>query len=80
MGELVAHVDEYDRVLGVLERGDAMRDGMLYRIATTRGTVHADTARSSRHHGHACAQRLFAPSGTADRGPHGPGVAPCRAY
>ncbi|MEU9192894.1 NUDIX hydrolase [Streptomyces hundungensis] len=33
MGELVERVDEQDRVLGVVERGDAVRQGWLYRMA-----------------------------------------------
>lgn len=35
MGELVERVDERDRVVGVVERGEAIRRGWLHRIATT---------------------------------------------
>lgn len=35
MSEVVEHVDEYDRVLGVVERGEAEREGWPHRIATT---------------------------------------------
>ncbi|MBO1332584.1 NUDIX hydrolase [Streptomyces sp. VRA16 Mangrove soil] len=35
MSELVEHVDEYDRVVGVVERGEAEREGWPHRIATT---------------------------------------------
>ncbi|MYW50312.1 NUDIX domain-containing protein [Streptomyces sp. SID8376] len=35
MSELVEHVDECDRVLGVVERGEAEREGWPHRIATT---------------------------------------------
>ncbi|MGW7540816.1 NUDIX hydrolase [Streptomyces sp. NPDC054770] len=34
MGELVDHVDERDQVLGVVERGAAIRGRLLHRIAT----------------------------------------------
>ncbi|MFB7906824.1 NUDIX hydrolase [Kitasatospora sp. NPDC056076] len=34
-GELVERVDEHDRVLGVVERGEAIRRGWLHRVATT---------------------------------------------
>ncbi|WP_265561293.1 NUDIX hydrolase [Streptomyces hygroscopicus] len=34
MGELVERVDEHDDVLGVVDRGDAIRHGWLHRIAT----------------------------------------------
>ncbi|MFG3280799.1 NUDIX hydrolase [Streptomyces sp. NPDC048111] len=33
MGELVERVDEQDRVIGVVERGAAVREGWLYRMA-----------------------------------------------
>ncbi|MFF4311572.1 NUDIX hydrolase [Streptomyces sp. NPDC001507] len=35
MGELVDQVDESDRVVGVVERGEAVRRRLLHRIATT---------------------------------------------
>ena len=35
MGELVDQVDEQDRVVGVVERGEAIRLHLLHRIATT---------------------------------------------
>jgi 8-oxo-dGTP pyrophosphatase MutT (NUDIX family) len=35
VGELVERVDEQDRVLGVVERDEAIRHGWLHRIATT---------------------------------------------
>ncbi|MGX1915169.1 NUDIX hydrolase [Streptomyces phaeochromogenes] len=35
MSELVEHVDEDDRVLGVVERGSAVRENRLHRIAAT---------------------------------------------
>ncbi|MYS80029.1 NUDIX hydrolase [Embleya scabrispora] len=35
MSELVEHVDERDLVLGVVERGEAEREGWPHRIATT---------------------------------------------
>lgn len=35
MGELVERVDEYDRVVGVVERSEATRQGWLHRIAVT---------------------------------------------
>ncbi|MFF0219724.1 NUDIX domain-containing protein [Streptomyces vinaceus] len=35
MGEMVERVDEYDRSMGVVERGDAIRNGWLHRIAAT---------------------------------------------
>ena len=35
MSELVEHVDEHDRVLGVVERGEAEREHLPHRIATT---------------------------------------------
>jgi isopentenyldiphosphate isomerase len=35
MGELVERVDEQDRVLGVVDRDEAIRRGWLHRIATT---------------------------------------------
>ena len=35
MGELVERVDERDRVIGVVERADAVRNGWLHRVATT---------------------------------------------
>lgn len=35
MGELVEQVDDQDRVLGVVERGEAVRSGWLHRVATT---------------------------------------------
>ncbi|MFJ4202190.1 NUDIX domain-containing protein [Streptomyces sviceus] len=35
MGELVERVDEEDRVIGVVERGEAIEKGWLHRIATT---------------------------------------------
>ncbi|MGW1977284.1 NUDIX hydrolase [Streptomyces sp. NPDC001889] len=35
MGELVEHVDEHDRVLGVIERDEAVRENRLHRIAAT---------------------------------------------
>ncbi|TRV81000.1 NUDIX domain-containing protein [Streptomyces sp. 130] len=35
MGEMVEHVDEYDRVLGVVDRDDAVRENRPHRIATT---------------------------------------------
>ncbi|MCT2588760.1 NUDIX domain-containing protein [Streptomyces sp. N2-109] len=35
MSELVEHVDEHDRVLGVVERGEAVRENWLHRIAAT---------------------------------------------
>ncbi|MES5819086.1 NUDIX domain-containing protein [Streptomyces sp. RG80] len=34
MGELVERVDEWDRVLGVVERGEAIERGWLHRVAT----------------------------------------------
>ncbi|MFJ9901924.1 NUDIX hydrolase [Streptomyces sp. NPDC101152] len=34
MGELVERVDEQDRVLGVVDRAEAIRQGWLHRIAT----------------------------------------------
>ncbi|MDI2129155.1 NUDIX hydrolase [Yinghuangia seranimata] len=59
MGELVERVDEDDRVLGVVERGDAIRNRWLHRIATTvcrdtegRILVHRRPAGSSRFPGH----------------------------
>ncbi|MDX2542855.1 NUDIX hydrolase [Streptomyces sp. WI04-05B] len=33
--ELVERVDEWDRVVGVVERGEAIRRGWLHRVATT---------------------------------------------
>jgi len=33
--ELVERVDEWDRVVGVVERGEAVRRGWLHRVATT---------------------------------------------
>jgi isopentenyldiphosphate isomerase len=33
--ELVEHVDERDRVLGIVSRDDAIRRGLLHRVATT---------------------------------------------
>lgn len=35
MGELVERVDEQDRVLGIVERGEAIRRRWLHRVATT---------------------------------------------
>ncbi|WP_447039296.1 NUDIX domain-containing protein [Streptomyces sp. DSM 118878] len=35
MGELVEQVDDQDRVLRVVERGEAIRSGWLHRVATT---------------------------------------------
>lgn len=35
MTELVEHVDAHDRVLGVLDRAEAVRRGLPFRIATT---------------------------------------------
>src|SRR6185503_8752903 len=35
VGELVERVDERDRVIGVVERADAVRNGWLHRVATT---------------------------------------------
>ncbi|WP_331767194.1 NUDIX domain-containing protein [Embleya sp. NBC_00896] len=35
MGEPVERVDEHDRVVGVVERDEAIRNGWLHRIATT---------------------------------------------
>lgn len=35
MGELVDRVDEEDRVIGVVDRGEAMEKGWLHRVATT---------------------------------------------
>jgi 8-oxo-dGTP pyrophosphatase MutT (NUDIX family) len=35
VSELVEHVDEHDRVLGVVERGEAERERLPHRIATT---------------------------------------------
>ncbi|MEV0095181.1 NUDIX domain-containing protein [Streptomyces sp. NPDC050738] len=35
MGELVERVDEEDRVIGVVERGEAIRRRWLHRVATT---------------------------------------------
>lgn len=35
MGELVDRVDEQDRVVGVVDRGEAVRSGWLHRVATT---------------------------------------------
>jgi len=35
MGELVERVDERDQVLGVVDRGTAIRHGWLHRVATT---------------------------------------------
>lgn len=34
MGELVERVDEQDRVLGVVDRSEAIRHGWLHRVAT----------------------------------------------
>lgn len=34
MGDLVEHVDAQDRVLGVVERAEAIRQGWLHRVAT----------------------------------------------
>ncbi len=35
MGELVERVDEQDRVVGVVDRDEAIRNGWLHRVATT---------------------------------------------
>ncbi|MBZ9643457.1 NUDIX hydrolase [Streptomyces sp. PSKA30] len=35
MGELVEQVDDQDRVLRIVERGEAVRSGWLHRVATT---------------------------------------------
>nr|WSY54338.1 NUDIX domain-containing protein [Streptomyces sp. NBC_00886] len=35
MGELVEQVDDQDRILRVVERGEAIRSGWLHRVATT---------------------------------------------
>lgn len=35
MGELVERVDEWDRVLGVVERGEAIEKRWLHRVSTT---------------------------------------------
>lgn len=35
MGELVERVDERDRVLGVVDRGEAIENGWLHRVSTT---------------------------------------------
>ncbi|MFF7789423.1 NUDIX domain-containing protein [Streptomyces sp. NPDC007991] len=35
MGELVERVDEQDRVIGVADRDEAIRNGWLHRVATT---------------------------------------------
>ncbi|MDW6064591.1 NUDIX domain-containing protein [Streptomyces sp. FXJ1.4098] len=35
MSELVEHVDEHDRVLGIVERDEAVRENWPHRIATT---------------------------------------------
>ncbi|MFE2638383.1 NUDIX hydrolase [Streptomyces scopuliridis] len=35
MSELVEHVDEHDRVLGIVERDEAVRENWLHRIAAT---------------------------------------------
>ncbi|MEU0196762.1 MULTISPECIES: NUDIX domain-containing protein [unclassified Streptomyces] len=35
MGEPVERVDEQDRVVGVVDRGEAIRNGWLHRVATT---------------------------------------------
>jgi isopentenyldiphosphate isomerase len=35
MGELVERVDERDRVLGVVDRGEAIKNRWLHRVATT---------------------------------------------
>lgn len=35
MGELVERVDEEDRVIGVVDRGEAIEKGWLHRVATT---------------------------------------------
>ncbi|MEU0987958.1 NUDIX domain-containing protein [Streptomyces sp. NPDC005953] len=42
MSELVEHVDEYDRVLGIVERDEAVRLNRLHRIAATICRDHAD--------------------------------------
>ncbi|WP_328748616.1 NUDIX domain-containing protein [Streptomyces sp. NBC_00285] len=35
MGELVERVDEYDRVIGVVDRAEAIEKGWLHRVSTT---------------------------------------------
>ncbi|MFF6873945.1 NUDIX hydrolase [Streptomyces sp. NPDC012474] len=59
MGELVERVDERDRVLGVVDRDEAIRNGWLHRIATTvcrdphgRVLVHRRPEHVSRFPGH----------------------------
>ncbi|WP_189924364.1 NUDIX hydrolase [Kitasatospora xanthocidica] len=59
MGELVERVDDQDRVLGVVDRGEAIRRGWLHRVATTvcrdrqgRVLVHRRPENLSRFPGH----------------------------
>ncbi len=59
MNEFVEHVDEQDRVLAVVSRGDAVRHGWLHRIAVTvyrdragRVLVHRRSEGVSRFPGH----------------------------
>jgi isopentenyldiphosphate isomerase len=59
MDELVERVDEQDRVLGVVKRGEAIRQGWLHRIASTvcrdrrgRILIHRRSEHLSRFPGH----------------------------
>ncbi|MER7479561.1 NUDIX domain-containing protein [Streptomyces sp. NPDC126510] len=59
MGELVERVDELDRVVGVADRDEAIRNGWLHRVATTvcrdtrgRVLVHRRPEHLSRFPGH----------------------------
>ncbi|MEU7717053.1 NUDIX hydrolase [Streptomyces tibetensis] len=59
MGELVERVDEQDRVVGVVDRDEAVRKGWLHRVATTvcrdargRVLVHRRPEHVSRFPGH----------------------------
>ncbi|MFJ7180160.1 NUDIX hydrolase [Streptomyces massasporeus] len=59
MGELVERVDEQDRVVGVVDRDEAVRNGWLHRVATTvcrdprgRVLVHRRPEHVSRFPGH----------------------------
>ncbi|MEV0274850.1 NUDIX domain-containing protein [Streptomyces sp. NPDC050610] len=59
MGELVERVDDRDEVLGIVSRGDAIRNGWLHRIATIvcrdgdgRTLVHRRSENTSRFPGH----------------------------
>ncbi|MFE6700261.1 NUDIX hydrolase [Streptomyces sp. NPDC057718] len=58
MSELVDHVDEHDRVIGVVGRNEAVADGLLYRMSmvlcrdeTGRYLVHRRPENSSRFPG-----------------------------